>query len=828
LFVTLLSALTVLLNRLSGQDDIVVGIPSAGQSMLDGDRVLVGHCVNFLPIRTSVSSDAPMRAHLQSVKQAVLDAYDHQNYTYGKLIRKLPIVRDPSRLPLTEVQFNLEKVGTDLKFKGLEVEVDPNPKSFVNQDLFLNIIESSEGLILDCDYRTDLFNAETIERWLDHYTVLLEAMTHDLDRSTAIMPLLSETAKHQLLVEWNDTRADYPRDRLVHQLFEEQAVRTPDAIAAVFEDQKLSYAELNHRADLLAAYLQSIGVAPGSLVGVLVERSIEMLVALLAVLKAGGAYVPMDPTYPRERVSFVLKDAKVEVLLTQKKFAGSLVACEVATVCLDLGWPAISHPSRERVSRGGTTSDDLAYVIYTSGSTGKPKGVEISHRAVVNLLCSMAKKPGVTSEDVLLAVTTLSFDIAALELFLPLCVGAKLVIVSRETASDGSQLLARLDTSGATVIQATPVTFRLLIEAGWSSSPRLKVLCGGEALPRELANELLDRSKSVWNMYGPTETTIWSSANPITSRDQPITIGLPIDNTQFHVVDSHGQLAPIGTIGELTIGGDGLARGYYSRPELTAQKFVVGLLKDAPQSRLYRTGDLVRRLTDGTLEFQGRLDSQIKLRGFRIELGEIEAALLQHPGIRQAVISVHEDLPGNKRLVAYIVASQDVTVTTVREFLAGKLPDYMLPTSIVTLKALPLTPNGKIDRRALPAPDTSAATRSKEFVAPRSEQEHKLAEIWASVLHVERVGISDDLFELGADSLHIFQIASRANKAGMTIAPAMFLKHRTIAQLITIVEKNGNATPVHSTPIIARVAREKYRVNRTSLAVQQNRREGDA
>jgi amino acid adenylation domain-containing protein len=762
----------------------------------------------------------------------LLAGYEHQNYTYGRLVRKLQTPRDPSRLPLTEVQFNLERVGDDMKFDGFEAQADPNPKSFVNFDIFLNIVESKDGLMLDCDYNTGLFDEATIARWLGHYETLLLGMVDDAGQPVSRLPLLNTASRQQMLVDWNRTAADYPHSVCVHQLFEEQARKTPDAIAAVFESERLTYRELDRKANQLANYLRNNGVRPGVIVGIFVERSLDMIVALLGVMKAGGAYVPMDPTYPAERISFVLNDASVPMLLTQENLFKTVNVGSAKHVFLDTEWANIARNSSD-APPAAATADDLAYVIYTSGSTGKPKGVEIPHRAVVNLLLSMSKKPGLAPNDVLVAVTTLSFDIAGLELFLPLAMGATLVIASREAAADGNLLMARLNSCGATVMQATPVTWKLLIEAGWDGKPALKALCGGEAFPRDLANELVRRAQSVWNMYGPTETTIWSSTIEVKAGEGPVPIGPPIDNTQFYVLDKNNQPVPIGVAGELHIGGDGLARGYFHRPELTAEKFIAdpfrgesargaslggGSSPAQPDARMYKTGDLVRYRADGTIEFLGRLDHQVKLRGFRIELGEIETAISRYPGVREAVVIVREDIPGDKRLVAYVTSDQQaLTISAVREALTGKLPNYMLPSAVVRLDAMPLTPNGKIDRKALPAPDTARTARQRDYVAPRTEQEKTLAAIWAEVLHLDRVGVQDNLFELGADSLHIFQIVARAGKAGMKIAPALILRQRTIA---AVLEQMDRGTPAKAAPAIVAVSRDRYRV-KTVLKVSE-------
>jgi amino acid adenylation domain-containing protein len=535
---------------------------------------------------------------------------------------------------------------------------------------------------------------------------LLEGIVADPDQRISDLPLLPVAERDQLLLEWNDTRVEYRRDDGIHQLFESQAERSPEAVAVVFEDDQLTYGELEHRANQLAHHLQALGVGPDTLVGIYMERSVEMMVGLLGVLKAGGAYVPLDPAFPQERLAFMLADSQAPVLLTQQRLLAVLPESEARVLCLDTDWPAIGRESEDRpVSAVKPT--DLAYVIYTSGSTGKPKGVQISHRAGVNFLNSMGRQPGLTQQDVLLAVTTLSFDIALLELFLPIIVGARVVIVSSEVAADGYQLQERMARCGATVMQATPATWRLLLETDWPGSQQLKVLCGGEGLPRELANQLLERVGSLWNMYGPTETTVWSTVHAVESGVGPILIGRPIDNTEIYILDSRLQPVPIGVPGELYIGGDGLARGYFNRPNLTTEKFIAHPFSEEPQARIYNTGDMASYLPDGTIECLGRMDHQVKIRGFRIELGEIEAVLGQHPGIEESVVIVREDVPGDKQLVGYLIANQEPvpTVGELRSFLKQKLPDYMVPSTFVEIEALPLTPNRKVDRRALPAPD---------------------------------------------------------------------------------------------------------------------------
>jgi amino acid adenylation domain-containing protein len=814
LFVTLLAGFQMLLSRLSGQQDIVVGVPTAGQSLYEQN--LVGHCVNFLPLRTNVDGRLSATDLLKRVKTTVLEGYEHQNYTYGRLVRKLTLARDPARLPLTEVQFNLERIADGLDFDGCVGEVETNAKGFVNFDIFLNIRESKDGLAIDCDYNTGLFDEATIARWLDHYETLLASLVEDGERPVAALALITAAQRQVLLRQFVGPELDASDDAMVHAMTERQAARSPDDVAVVFENEQLTFAELDRRANQLAHYLRDAGVRPGMFVGVFVERSLEMIVALLGVLKSGGAYVPMDPTFPPERLRYVIEDAKASVVLTQRALTKNWSFGDAKVVCLDEDWNAIAaQPATKPEER--VDGDGIAYMIYTSGSTGKPKGVKVRHRSVVNFLRSMQERPGLDRSDVLAAVTTLSFDIAGLELFLPLCVGAKLVIISRETAQYSVQLLGRLSAVKATVVQATPVTWRQLIDAGWSGEPALKVLCGGEALPRDLADMLSARATSVWNMYGPTETTIWSAAGTVSAGDGPVTLGAPIAGTQLYVLDARLEPVPIGVTGELHIAGAGVSAGYHNQPSLTAEKFVRNPFAERPDNKMYKTGDLVRVRADGALDYVGRADQQIKLRGFRIELGEIENALSRYPGIREAVVSLREDEPGDKRLVGYLVPDKTGAVPNpadLRSFLLTQLPAYMAPAAYVEIDAVPLTPNGKVDRRALPAPDWDKQARRSTYIAPRDKAETTMAGIWAEVLRLEQVGVEDNLFELGADSLHVFQIAARAAKAGIGVTPKQILQHRTIAAICAELETGKQIAPA---PAIKPVSRQRFRISAQSL-----------
>jgi len=510
-----------------------------------------------------------------------------------------------------------------------------------------------------------------------HWQTLLRAATSDPEKHISELPILTDAEQQQILVGWNDTAVKYPEELSLHELIEHQAERTPNATALIFEREELSYRELNARANRLAHYLRRFGVGPDKLVGICMDRSVEMVVALLGILKAGGAYVPLDPSYPKDRLTFMVQDSELKILVTQGILQREWSGSPVELICIDRDWPLIA---RERPDNppSVSTSQDLAYVIYTSGSTGNPKGVQITHRNLVNFVSSIKERPTITERDILLAVTTISFDIAGLELYVPLSVGARIVLASRQMTMDGQELVRSLERERVTVMQATPITWRLMIDSGWKGKADLKILCGGEALSRGLADKLLERAASVWNMYGPTETTIWSTLSQVMPGSELIDIGKPIANTEAYILDSSLQPVPVGITGELYIGGDGLARGYLGRPELTAERFVphpfrVGL-------RLYRTGDLARFRPDGAIECLGRTDHQVKIRGFRIELGDIECALRQHETIREAVVIAGEDVRGDRRLIGYLVLEDRLTsLADIRNFLRQKLPAFMIP-----------------------------------------------------------------------------------------------------------------------------------------------------
>jgi amino acid adenylation domain-containing protein len=798
LVTTLLAAFEVLLAQLTGQSEIVVGLPAAGQSA-SGLPQLVGHCVNLLPLRSQPYADGDFKAYLRQRKTALFDAYEHQQLTFGSLLKKLRLTRDAARVPLVPVVFNIDLgLTNDVGFQGLHYELINNPRAYESFELFLNASGTEQNLVLEWSYNTDLFKAETIGSWMVAFEALLSSI---IAEPTASLRALVRGEVAPLAAAYyalNATARPYPAHKTLHQLIAEQARAAPERLALRFKEQELTYSELDRRANQFANYLGHQGVRLGDVVGIAVERSPALVVALLALMKCGAAYVPLDPAYPAERLEFMLTDAGAKLLLAS---APAALATAAPVLAMEEAFKqARTYSDQEPAAL--PDSQQVLYVLYTSGSTGKPKGVEITHRNAINFLCSMQQAPGITAEDRLLAITTISFDIAGLELYLPLVSGATVVLADAYAAKDGQELLRLITAEKITIMQATPSSWRLMLDAGWQQPLPLKVLSGGEALPLELAGRLLARSEAVWNLYGPTETTIWSSVKQLCPTDTEVSIGQPIANTQFYILDEHGRPAAPGTPGELCIAGDGVGRGYLNRPALTAEKFEANPFANAPGALLYHTGDLGRLLPTGEVQCLGRLDQQMKIRGYRIEPAEIEHALEALGEVRQAVVSTYERQPGDERLVAYVVlaglapAPLDRARTTYwQQALLGQLPAYMVPTDFVVLSALPLTLNGKLDRKALPAPIGPEATKAPVPRRPRTDLENLVAATWQDCLGVAQVELSDDFFQLGGHSLIAVQVMARlAQQTGQRLPLATLFEHPTVEKLAAVLQQGSPTT----------------------------------
>ncbi|MHC5598560.1 MAG: amino acid adenylation domain-containing protein, partial [Nostoc sp.] len=797
LYTLLLTALQILLLRYTNQEDILIGSPMVNRGRSEFEKI-VGYFTNSVVLRADLSGNPTFQELLGRSRSCVLNALDHQDYPFSLLVERLQPVRDPSFSPLYQVALAWDRSHQSdqevslMDSDGLIVQsMIPGAKGAAF-DLTLTILEVPGSLKGTWNYNTDLFDGSTIERITGHLVTILEAIVANPQQRIDQLPLLTEVEQHQLLVEWNDTQVDYPQDLCIHQLFEQQVERTPDAVAVIFENQQLTYHQLNSRTNQLAHYLRSWGVGADVLVGICVERSLEMVVGLLGILKAGGAYLPLDPEYPQERLSFMLEDTQVSVLLTQQQLVESLPQHQARVVHLDTDWPLICESSQESPITEVQASN-LAYVIYTSGSTGQPKGVMLSHSNLCNHMFWMQATFPLTEKDKVLQKTPFGFDASVWEFYAPLLVGGQLLIAQPAGHTDSAYLLRLIAQQQVTTVQLVPSLLQMLLEQGGiETCHSLKqVFCGGEVLPVSLLEGLLSKlNVNLHNLYGPTEAcidaTFWNCKQQMYGQSVPI--GRPIDNTQIYILDQNLQPVPIGIPGELHIGGAGLARGYLNRRELTQEKFIPNpFQRNRGGERLYKTGDLGRYLADGNIEYLGRIDNQVKIRGFRIELGEIEAVLSQHEDVQTSCVIARVDIPGNKRLVAYIVPHPEQTakVSVVRSFLKEKLPEYMIPGAIVILESLPLTPNGKIDRRALPAPE-SRTVRETSLVAPRSAIEEKLAQIWGQVLRVEEIGIHDNFFELGGDSILSLQITTRAKLVGIDLTVKQLFANQTIAQLATV------------------------------------------
>jgi amino acid adenylation domain-containing protein len=805
LFMTLLAAFQILLYRYSGREDIVVGTPIANRTRPEVGP-LIGFLANTLVLSTDLSGNPTFRQLLGRVRHVCLDAYDHQDLPFEKLVEQLNPARDLSRNPLVQVMFALGNMPQhDLVLPGLTVRTLRAGGASAKFDLTLQLAEADGSLRGSVEYSTDLFDDGTIARMMGHFVELLEGIVQDPDRQIGGLPLLTPAEKHQLLVEWNATATGYPRDSSLDKLFEAQVEARPDALAVVYGRESLTYRELYRRAARLAQWLQSRGVGPEVLVGVYMEPSIELVVTLLAIIKAGGAYLPLDTKYPADRVAFMLEDGRVSIVLTQDHLMERLPAEAAQVFCpggIDYAGSApLTYPAA--VSRSSqATPDNLAYVIYTSGSTGRPKGVSIPRRAITRLvLHTNYVQLGPT--DRIGQASNVSFDAATFEIWGALLNGAQLIGIPEEVLLSPLDLMAEIDRQQISVMFLTTALFNQTANTAPNAFHGLDTLMfGGEASDPASVRQVLEHGppRRLLNVYGPTESTTfttWHLVQRVGDDARTVPIGRPISNTQVYILDSRLQAVPVGIPGQLYIGGDGLARSYLRRPGLTAETFVPHPFSQQPGDRLYATGDLARYLPDGSIEFLGRQDRQVKLRGFRVELGEIEAVLSRHPAVREGVVLLREEAPNDKRLVAYLVPSQGLPEPGRDDlvgFLRQYLPDYMTPSAFVFLPSLPLTANRKVDWGALPAPDTSRPQLAQGFVAPRTPLQEAIAEIWAEVLGLERVGIDDSFFDLGGHSLLATQIISRLRTILRVDIPLRTLFDRpTVAGLAKAIEQSGEA-----------------------------------
>jgi amino acid adenylation domain-containing protein len=849
LFSVLLSGFATTLHRLSGQDDLVIGVPAAGQLLTEMPS-LVGHCVNLLPVRLKIRPELRASEQLQTIQAALLDAFERPRITFGTLLKSLQLKRDPSRLPLVNVMFNLDQAIDEnkLRFQGLSANLQSLPRAFENFELFLNVTPEASGLKLECQYNTDLFDQASVHHWLRSYVQILKGFVETPEAVLSSLAVLDQT---QIELIQNDPKVlnsalacdslqssqGSPADQgdRLRELLNRHAIAFPGDVALVAGRARLTYDELTKRVARLAHSLRLKSVGPGVLVGICLGRSADMLVAVLGVLESGAAFVPLDPSFPSARLSFMVEDAKLALVISDR-----------ATI-QQLPWPqdSLAHPTilldRDAAQLSALSSDSLpspppadtsadsandsaaqpAYILYTSGSSGQPKGVVIARSALSNFLESMVERPGMNRGDRLLAVTTLSFDISLLELLLPLTVGATVVLATREQVLDGQALIELIETHEISVMQATPSGWRVLIDAGWQGAQGFKALVGGESLPRDIGEALLERCAQVWNMYGPTETTIWSTCQQLEKPLTHISIGRPIAHTPIFVLDRAGQACAIGTSGEIHIAGRGLAVGYWNRAELTAEKFVRLDTGIARGQRLYRTGDLGRWRHDGQLQHLGRIDAQVKLRGYRIELGEVESVLARQVGVADTVAMIREDEPGDARLVAYVCPEPGAQLDPehLRLQLKGLLPDYMVPQNVVVLSSLPRLPNTKIDRQALPGPrmldEHSVQTGTKQammfkpdLAKPEGELEQALSLLIGKLLGVLDVARHQDFFALGGHSLTAAQLVARVNREfKVQISLRTIFESPTVATLAKSIETQRIAQNVQADDISRREQR---------------------
>ncbi|MCX7092171.1 MAG: amino acid adenylation domain-containing protein [Methylobacter sp.] len=772
LFVILAAALQVLLHRYTGQDDIALGTPSGGPSCSEPEDLLA-----TLVLRTNIAGNPRFRALLPQVREVTLGAYTHQEMPLDKFAEALSPQRDLNRHPLCQVLFALQN-SLDAQQPSNESLANflPGETEAVPFELAFTLSETPHGLSGTVRYATDLFERATIERLTGHFQTLLEGIVADPDARLSELPLLTEAERRQLLVEWNDTAAPFPADTCIHELFEAQVAATPQAVALIHENSRLSYAELNARANRLAHYLREVGVKPDVLVAICVERGLNMIVGLLAILKAGGAYLPLDPAYPEDRLVFMLEDSVPIAVLTQDRFESLFVGVAKALPLIDLeamfpvwAYHPDTNPDRQAL---GLNPKHLAYVIYTSGSTGKPKGVMIEHQGLCSMITDLKKRYHMETEDRMLQFATIAFDVSVEEIFVTLLSGAALLLRTDEWLCDASAFWTLCQNNGVSIVNLPTLFWQQLAQEHQAVIPSIvrHIIIGGDAVSSKVLADWFGREgyrPKLLNAYGPTETTVNAtihepSANALSWQS----IGRPIANTQIYILDANRQPVPIGVAGELFIGGIGIARGYLKRPELTAERFIADPFAAKAKARMYKTGDLARWLADGTIEFLGRNDFQVKIRGFRIELGDIETKLAEHPAVREVAVLAYEDNGADKQLVAYPVPQGTAvpSISELREFLKPKLPEFMIPSAFMFLDALPLTPNGKLDRKALPKPDANCRIPDAEFTAPRNPLEQQLVDIWTHVLQLDRIGIHDNFFALGGHSLLAVKMVAEVNK----------------------------------------------------------------
>ena len=804
LYMLCLAAFKLLLNRYSGQTDIVIGSPVANRHWFSVEN-MVGTFVNTLVLRTDLSGDPTFRELLQRVRQVALEGYANQDLPFEKLVQDLAPARTLGSMPLVQVLFNFGNAPFErVKFTGLSIgpfEIDRGASQF---DLSLSIDTMSSGTAT-LEFNTDLFDHDHMTLFLAHYHELLQSIVATPDVPISTLSMLTPTEKQKILGEWNMTDTPLPKGVSTIDAFELQVTRSPDSLAIISEETTFTYKELNDKANQLALSLRRLGVGQDFLVGVAINRTADLPIVLLGIMKAGGAYLPLDPQGPSERLAFMLQNSKAPILITQPDLKMNIPDYQGTFFHLDREMGAsVENRDLELPAHSNILQSNLAYVIYTSGSTGQPKGVEIEHGALINFLYSMSRKLAVTSTDVFLAVTPVTFDIAALELFLPLLVGARVVLVSGEEARDGQRLMKRIQASEATVMQATPATWRMLLQAGWEGNFKLKVLCGGEDLPRELADELLTRSREVWNLYGPTETTIWSTVQKVCPGIEPVSIGRPIDNTRTLILDKNSQLTPVGIPGELYIGGGGVARGYLGRPDLTTERFQSNPF-GWPEERLYKTGDIAKWRPDGSIDYLGRNDQQVKIRGVRMELPEIEARLNLIPAIRQSVVLAIDTNQSDKKLVAFVIPSSDpdLDIEQIRRHIRPYLPAPMIPSEFVILTEFPLTPNGKVDRKALAPMRGKLPDKRVSSALPENNLHRQLIRVWERLLDIQGIGIDDHYFDLGGHSILALQLFTEIEQlTGIRLPLATLFKAPTIRKLASVLQSNQPTTNWQSLVLI--------------------------